>query len=146
MSLSMPGKDRQSLPSQIVETICSKPWMMLADLCIEHSISRKRCQYLLISEFGFGFRKIHSVCRLCHSVRMLSSGQMIKQGAYECGYRHPQNFNRAFKKYFGQPPSACKNSGAWPKMRDEFSCPLHYHILNSIADQSKSKVEDLISV
>jgi AraC-like DNA-binding protein len=145
MLFPLPSKNGTLLPSQIVDNICSNLRMALPDLCNRLEISRKRCQHLLISEFGFGFREIRNVCRLCHSVRILSSGQDIKQSAYECGYRHAQNFNRAFKKHFGQPPSAYKKSGALPKMRDEFSCPLSGRVLSSVANQLKYEVEDLIS-
>jgi len=142
---SQPSKNGNTLSSRIINDICSNSRMTLPDLCVRSKISRKHCPHILILPLGVGFRKIRGICRLCHSVRIISSGQEIKKCAYNCGYKHVQNFNRAFKKHFGEPPSRYKYVRARPKLRSKLSCPLHRRVQGPINNQTTFEMKDLVS-
>jgi AraC-like DNA-binding protein len=92
------------LPS-IIHTMVCNPLLSLDELSKKLGISRKKVQILIRSEAGTGFRRAMNVCKLSHSVRLLSSGFSVKQVAIDSGYTYPENFSRALKKHFGFLPT-----------------------------------------
>ncbi len=64
-----------------------------------------------LEKSGSSFRQI------CLDVRMelareylLNTHMSLKEIAYQLGYKHPSNFNRAFSDYFGNSPRAMRNT------------------------------------
>ena len=57
----------------------------------------------------------HSFRQICLSVRMelareylFNTHMSLKEVAYQLGYKHPSNFNRAFSDYYGQSPQTMR--------------------------------------
>lgn len=47
--------------------------------------------------------------RLRRAKQLLSEGESISEVAYKMGYKHPQHFSAAFKRYYGYLPSQLRN-------------------------------------
>jgi AraC-like DNA-binding protein len=47
--------------------------------------------------------------KMRYAEKVLNEGKSVKQVAFETGYSDPYTFSRAFRKYFGTPPSSIKN-------------------------------------
>lgn len=47
--------------------------------------------------------------RLNHSLHLLTNaGKTVREASVECGFESPSHFSRAFRQYFGTPPTAAK--------------------------------------
>ncbi len=91
--------------SRALEALAGNPSLSLPKLSEKLGISRKQAQILIKSGTGIGFCRAKKICRLCHSISLLTSGNSIKIAAMDCGYAHPENYTRAFKKHLGFSPS-----------------------------------------
>lgn len=61
---------------------------------------------LFKKKFGLGIQEQIISTRMYAALEMLKTGNfMIKQIALKCGYDDPLYFSKAFKKYYGYPPS-----------------------------------------
>ena len=89
----------------------SDPDLSLRDLANEAGISLRYLQKLFTARGTTGSRFIQSL-RLDHAARLLnrrkltSSGQLLTEIAYACGFRDYAHFSRTFRHQFGYAPSA----------------------------------------
>jgi AraC-like DNA-binding protein len=65
-----------------------------------------RLHHLFHSRTGNSPGAFYHDLKMHHCAQLLKRpGYPVKRVAYETGYRHPNDFSRAFKKHFGVPPS-----------------------------------------
>ncbi len=75
-----------------------------------------------LSAFKRDFRRLYKVSpgkwlmerRLCHSKHLLmNAGKTVAEASFESGFENMSHFSRAFRNYFGYPPSSVKNKEAF---------------------------------
>ncbi len=108
---------------QIVDCISSDPSLTLSQLSTSIGSNRKSLQATIKRHTGKTFHELRSACSLCRSLRILAEQKRVKYAAIECGYRHPSNFSRAFKAFFGFYPTEYLDTlSNGPKMISFCSC------------------------
>jgi AraC-like DNA-binding protein len=93
-------------------------WMMehltgtasMQDLAGYLDVSMMRLHRLFTSETGLSPGAYFHQLKMQVATRLLRhQAYSVKRVAYEIGYRHPNDFSRAFKKHYGVPPSQVKS-------------------------------------
>jgi len=68
-------------------------------------ISASSINRMFVANFGISPQVYHQRLRMEHACRLFEEQQMtVKEVAYQMGYRHPNDFSRAFKKLMGKSP------------------------------------------
>ena len=128
--------------SRILNALVDSPSLSLENLSKQLGISRKRIQFLVKTSTGKQFREVRETCRLCRSVKRLSSGCSVKESALECGYVWPGNYTRALKKHIGVSPSLVlkeQMGGMQTQATFPVLCPFNVNICqkNNYTDSEK---------
>ncbi|MBE6411891.1 MAG: helix-turn-helix transcriptional regulator [Opitutales bacterium] len=107
-----PKSTKEKIVSDIVEQIAKKPFKnwRLSDVAKKIKCTEKELNVLFIDITALSFSKYIAKCK------MLGSLKLIKSNKYSCdeiakkvGFANRRSFSKAFKKYFGTPPtSICK--------------------------------------
>jgi transcriptional regulator GlxA family with amidase domain len=106
--------DREAADSDEILLQRAQQWMW------EH-VSRQASMPELAEYLGVSITRLHRLfqagsstspgafyhdLKMKHAARLLTrSGYTVKRVAYEIGYGHANDFSRAFRSYFGHPPS-----------------------------------------
>lgn len=88
------------------QTLARKANYSLSTLASLRAVSIRQLERNFLSEFGQSPTHWLNGLRLRDARKLLQKGGSIKMVASAFGYRHYQSFSRAFKGFFGVPPSS----------------------------------------
>jgi AraC-like DNA-binding protein len=101
------SRQRDFRIQEVVQALNEDPSRTLPELAHNCQISMSRLSHLFKDEIGVNVKGYRLDCRLQVAAAMLVSTRMlIKQIAYDAGYRHTSSFVRAFKTRFGLSPAS----------------------------------------
>ena len=97
--------------SKIKRYICYK---YMEDVSVESlarafGFERSYLYRMFMKKYGIGVKEFIIKTRMEKARTFLLSGYSVAHTAYMVGYKDEFNFSRAFKKYYGTPPSACRS-------------------------------------
>ncbi len=61
-------------------------------------------------KYGYGIKEYITKTRMERTETLLQAGHNVGETAYMVGYRDEFNFSKAFKKYYGTPPSKVRST------------------------------------
>jgi AraC-like DNA-binding protein len=79
----------------------------LAAMC---HISTRQLQRFIRKKWGLTPRVWMNELRQRRALSLLATAQRIGEVASELGFSSPENFTRAFRNHYGQPPTQVRNS------------------------------------
>ena len=80
----------------------------VGSLAKEFGYERSSLYRSFVSRYGIGAKEYLTDIRMTRAKDFLASGRTVQETAYLVGFRDEFGFSRAFKKYYGVPPSAYK--------------------------------------
>ena len=79
-----------------------------ADVAREFGFDRSYLYRIFKARYGTGIKSYITKVRMTHAETMLRGGSSVSDTAVMVGYSDEFNFSKAYKKYFGYPPSRSK--------------------------------------
>ena len=78
------------------------------DIAEMFNYERSYLHRLFKERYGMTVKQYMTEVRMRQAKRLLKAGHSVIETAYQTGYGNEFNFSKAFKKFFGVPPSAMK--------------------------------------
>jgi AraC-like DNA-binding protein/mannose-6-phosphate isomerase-like protein (cupin superfamily) len=103
--ITMPRERRALAIAQALLQELTEP-KPLAALCSDAGVSVRTIERVFRKEVGTSFSDWRTQVRLTKAVELLVSGCLIKEAAYEVGYKQVSAFVALFRKTFGMTPKA----------------------------------------
>lgn len=108
-----PEGDLNESRSWILDTLlaadCSR--MALDELADDLGVCPRQAERIIQNYYGYSFKKLRYESKMAMAATLLEAGELsIGQCAARIGYSSPAAFSAAFKRRFGQTPTAYQNS------------------------------------